>query len=340
MSLASRTVLFEIIIKPSVVHNLAKPTRPQIRGPMHFSDVFNCDGYLIEDDERSDDDCAGDSSDEDEELFSKFLSKTDIVTDQHDFLTEMNKELDEIAAKIESQSQDLDESATDKSNRDCGQSPIVNSTEQQFYDDIYFDSDDSDHEGKKKHPIPNNEDLFYDPDADEEDQEWVDIYRRSCRSKSNASTAKIQKLPNTDAVLNCPACMTQLCLDCQRHEIYTNQYRAMFVENCSINFVETLKFPLKSKKGNRKEDSTPGEIYHPKLRCMIKTRCTTFLMLLLVMHNLIFKVIYNDNAINTDMSKLTILANIAMLSKAHHCSTLFFRCSGANESSGYLFFLL
>ena len=29
----------------------------------------------------------------------------------------------------------------------------------------------------------------------------------------------------SDAVLNCPACFTVVCLDCQRHELYKTQYR-------------------------------------------------------------------------------------------------------------------
>ncbi len=74
--------------------------------------------------------------------------------------------------------------------------------------------------------------------------------------------------PCSDAVLNCPACMTTLCLDCQRyghvhfilhcehlwrlflnkffsirrHEKYQTQYRAMFVMNCTINKEEALRY--------------------------------------------------------------------------------------------------
>jgi len=43
----------------------------------------------------------------------------------------------------------------------------------------------------------------------------------------------------TDAVLSCPCCFTPLCYDCQRHDTYVTQYRAMFVtEECSAHLGE------------------------------------------------------------------------------------------------------
>ncbi|XP_004299801.1 PREDICTED: E2F-associated phosphoprotein [Fragaria vesca subsp. vesca] len=60
---------------------------------------------------------------------------------------------------------------------------------------------------------------FYDSDLDVKDELWVQKKR-----KSRAS----------DAVLSCPACFTTLCLECQRHEKYVTQYRAVFVANCKI----------------------------------------------------------------------------------------------------------
>ncbi|KAG0712117.1 E2F-associated phosphoprotein [Chionoecetes opilio] len=62
----------------------------------------------------------------------------------------------------------------------------------EFYDDVYFDSDESDHEettpgqaskAKKSHhrrrKVLSNDELFYDPTMDERDQEWVNQKRRS-----------------------------------------------------------------------------------------------------------------------------------------------------------------
>lgn len=36
----------------------------------------------------------------------------------------------------------------------------------------------------------------------------------------------------SDALLSCPLCFTTLCIDCQQHAVYDNQFRAMFVMNC------------------------------------------------------------------------------------------------------------
>jgi len=67
----------------------------------------------------------------------------------------------------------------------------------------------------------------------------------------------------TDAVLNCPACFTLLCLESQRHDLYKTQYRAIFVtENCNVD----LQTPLKE------GDSAPSkDVYFP-VRCSI---CST-----------------------------------------------------------------
>ncbi|XP_007431160.2 E2F-associated phosphoprotein [Python bivittatus] len=169
-----------------------------------------------------------------------------------------------------------------------------------YYDDIYFDSDSEDEDvigtaetrKKRKHQerrIPTNDELFYDPEEDNRDQEWVDMTRRryhNIRSvQSQQQQEKLPAIPNSDAVLNCPACMTTLCLDCQRHELYRTQYRAMFVMNCTVVKEEILKYkdPLnkKTKRGHKKtkqsSESITGterqeeEIYHP-VKC---TECST-----------------------------------------------------------------
>ena len=59
-------------------------------------------------------------------------------------------------------------------------------------------------------------------------------------------------MPKSDAVLNCPACMTTLCLDCQRHDTYANQYRAMFVLNCLVLKEEVLTYVPKPDRKSRK----------------------------------------------------------------------------------------
>ncbi len=58
---------------------------------------------------------------------------------------------------------------------------------------------------------------FYDPEADDKDEAWA---------------ARMRRARHSDAILSCPLCFTTLCIDCQQHERYENQFRAMFVMNC------------------------------------------------------------------------------------------------------------
>ncbi|XP_061103155.1 E2F-associated phosphoprotein [Conger conger] len=179
----------------------------------------------------------------------------------------------------------------------------------QQYDNIYFDTDSEDDEvpsnsegrRRKQRRVLTNDELLYDPDEDDRDQAWVDAKRRQYRSRrklpgSSNRKEKSEALPSSDAVLNCPACMTTLCLDCQRHEKFRTQYRAMFVMNCRVNKEEVLRYktPADRKRMNRRKklkgnqqvqpgalvsgalvsgamEGDPEETYHP-VQC---TECST-----------------------------------------------------------------
>ncbi|KAJ1436342.1 E2F-associated phosphoprotein [Sesbania bispinosa] len=87
---------------------------------------------------------------------------------------------------------------------------------------------------------------FYDPDLDDKDEKWIHKKRQG---------------RDTDAVLSCPACFTTLCLECQRHEKYLTQYRAIFVVNCKIenNQVFRQNIPIsRSRKRNRGTEGFDG----------------------------------------------------------------------------------
>merc|ERR1712037_976073 len=132
------------------------------------------------------------------------------------------------------------------------------------YSDIYFDSDEEEEEASRRgrRDVKSNDELLYDPEKDDEDQVWVDDVRRSYQLPGQKKTLPngSQKLPNSDAVLNCPACFTVLCLDCQRHELYQSQFRAMFVVNCVVDGTQRLKFPLKNnKKRKNKRKGKSGD---------------------------------------------------------------------------------
>lgn len=96
---------------------------------------------------------------------------------------------------------------------------------------------------------------FYDANLDDKDELWVHKQRKGQYS---------------DAVLSCPACFTTLSLECQRHEKYVTQYRAIFVFNCKIKTDETSNVSLKrkrSKRGRKLDDdeagSGSGETFKP-----------------------------------------------------------------------------
>uniref|UniRef100_A0A3B5LB80 E2f-associated phosphoprotein n=1 Tax=Xiphophorus couchianus TaxID=32473 RepID=A0A3B5LB80_9TELE len=147
----------------------------------------------------------------------------------------------------------------------------------QMYDKVYFDSDSEDDDTPGKRMVLSNDELLYDPDEDDRDQAWVDARRYQ--------HVLFSAMKVSDAVLNCPACMTTLCLDCQRHEKYRTQYRAMFVMNCTVKTDEVLRYktqqekkPRKRRRGQTAEGASPrpagmdsDEIYHP-VKC---SECST-----------------------------------------------------------------
>lgn len=169
----------------------------------------------------------------------------------------------------------------------------------QMYDEVYFDSDSEEEEDtpssstrKRRRTVLTNDELLYDPDEDDRDQAWVDAKRREYHSRRRPAAgvrSDSQGLLRSDAVLNCPACMTTLCLDCQRHEKYRTQYRAMFVMNCTVKREEVLRYktqPDRKPRNKRKrkaaqtdtkpEDVKPegmdaDEVYHP-VQC---SECST-----------------------------------------------------------------
>lgn len=228
--------------------------------------------------------------DQKRKLLRECLTGESESSSDDEFQKEMEAELNTTVRNIEGKWKSP-EMGTSSSTGEAG-----SATTSKYYDDIYFDSDSEDEDKtvmqdvqkKRKHQqrrILTNDELLYDPEEDSRDQEWVDSQRRRYRNQRRVlqpQQTKPSSVPNSDAVLNCPACMTTLCLDCQRHESYKTQYRAMFVMNCFVNKEEILKYRKKVKKRNKKrkhsEETTPAqsnqeeeEVYHPVL-C---TECST-----------------------------------------------------------------
>ncbi|XP_072958146.1 uncharacterized protein [Typha angustifolia] len=86
---------------------------------------------------------------------------------------------------------------------------------------------------------------FYDPNIDDVDELWAHKQRKG---------------QNSDAILSCPACFTTLCLDCQRHEKYVTQYRAMFVRNCKVRTDQILRQGKQKRRNSKAQvDSTKSK---------------------------------------------------------------------------------
>jgi len=139
-----------------------------------------------------------------------------------------------------------------------------------FYEEFYFDSEDESKEEVKngKRKFKSNDELMYDDNEDEMNENWINEHLMLKDPKSKKKTQE------SDAVLSCPGCFSPLCYDCQQHDYYPNQFRAMFVLNCKVIKEEILTFfpnqehKGKSKNGKRKRQENPAaeeekEVYHP-----------------------------------------------------------------------------
>ncbi|GLJ33122.1 hypothetical protein SUGI_0666580 [Cryptomeria japonica] len=102
-------------------------------------------------------------------------------------------------------------------------------------DQIVSDDDEIDYTVKPE---------FFDPCSDDKDEAWLERKRKGRSS---------------DAILSCPACFTTLCIDCQRHEKYVTQYRAMFVLNCKIVDNQRLRLPAGSKRKRESKKISRGQ---------------------------------------------------------------------------------
>ncbi|KAK6481316.1 E2F-associated phosphoprotein-like isoform X1 [Huso huso] len=242
------------------------------------------------------------TSDQKRKLLREYLTGESESSSEDEFEKEMETELNTTMKTIEgSWATPVTAGASSSSGQiQGGTSHIQGGSQTEYYDDVYFDTDSED-EGTLKNPetrkkkkqrkIPTNDELLYDPDEDDRDQAWVDSQRRGFRGQRkerelSGQRGKSMPLPHSDAVLNCPACMTTLCLDCQRHEKYRTQYRAMFVMNCTVNREEVLRYkgPMDKRRKNRSKKMKPNseeaaeetqtdqeEKYHP-VKCL---ECST-----------------------------------------------------------------
>lgn len=69
--------------------------------------------------------------------------------------------------------------------------------------------------------------------------------------------AILLKPRSSDAILSCPRCFNIVCMDCQEHESYANQYRAMFVMNIGVDWNNSMVYD--ESVGGLKLDRRAGE---------------------------------------------------------------------------------
>eukprot|EP00300_Choanocystis_sp_HF-7_P031284 c40507_g1_i1.p1 GENE.c40507_g1_i1~~c40507_g1_i1.p1 ORF type:complete len:215 (+),score=61.63 c40507_g1_i1:50-694(+) len=96
---------------------------------------------------------------------------------------------------------------------------------------VFADEGEANSDNEEMADIPTNEDLFFDPEDDDKNEEWISTQRKKAGGRSS------------DAILSCPCCFTILCIDCQQHEVYPTQFRAMFTHkgNCEVLSGQVLK---------------------------------------------------------------------------------------------------
>eukprot|EP00429_Kryptoperidinium_foliaceum_P000933 CAMPEP_0176022776 /NCGR_PEP_ID=MMETSP0120_2-20121206/11095_1 /TAXON_ID=160619 /ORGANISM="Kryptoperidinium foliaceum, Strain CCMP 1326" /LENGTH=241 /DNA_ID=CAMNT_0017355923 /DNA_START=184 /DNA_END=906 /DNA_ORIENTATION=+ len=110
---------------------------------------------------------------------------------------------------------------------------------------------------------PAHQDELYDQNLDDEDEAYVYKHMRGGTEKirrgrgphgppedggghgdvvSDAGLPAVPKPRNSDAVLSCPCCFNIVCMDCQRHQKYLNQFRAMFVMGIMVDWQSRLVY--------------------------------------------------------------------------------------------------
>ncbi|KAM3587102.1 hypothetical protein VKS41_002143 [Umbelopsis sp. WA50703] len=182
------------------------------------------------------------------------------------------------------------------------------STKKKYYDDDYFDTDeevsddedsmavdDSEKRGscsigenamkdlsthllsqdrRKTREIQSNDDLLYDPEDDDANEDWVGEQLRAIAPTKKGSPSK--QMAKTDAILTCPLCFTPVCLSCQRHDLYPNQYRAMFVTNCRPNFAERFRYREANNDISIPDGAKKSDVYYPVNCDICKTHIAMF----------------------------------------------------------------
>lgn len=119
------------------------------------------------------------------------------------------------------------------------------------------DNNDSDVDEEPDCSNINVDALFYNDKLDDQDEAWV---HANLMRSTNLQQAVTLKPRTSDAVLSCPCCFTIVCMDCQQHERYQTQFRAMFVMNIGVDWSLPLVYSDVSKQLVEKKESHNANI--------------------------------------------------------------------------------
>ena len=97
------------------------------------------------------------------------------------------------------------------------------------------------------------ETVFLEKPKHEQKQADTRVYSDKLKDDSDMETASVSTNPQlekalmlkprtSDAVLSCPRCFNIVCMDCQQHESYANQFRAMFVMNIGVDWGKRMYY--------------------------------------------------------------------------------------------------
>lgn len=147
--------------------------------------------------------------------------------------------------------------------------PLVSAGESEHEsssDDVYGTMKQQQHDSEEeeaadwKYGDPSSNEMrpddLYDENIDAENEAWVYKHRRGGvdetikiqkPGQTKLEEAKLLKPRNSDAILSCPCCFEIVCMDCQQHERYSNQYRAMFVMNIGVDWNHKLIYCERTK---------------------------------------------------------------------------------------------
>ena len=104
------------------------------------------------------------------------------------------------------------------------------------------DSDDDSEEQRKRNEAYADADELYDEKEDD-----------------RIETERTLHGPAGDIRLSCPSCFIELCSDCQQHERFKTQWRAIFVQNCVVQSDNAVASKVAEEKVKEEDAVEPVE---------------------------------------------------------------------------------